>query len=178
MSRKGLALLSGFAGVVIGALGFGLLVRRRNPLEAQHPANGSGRRRTIEIHKTMNVAAPLERVFKVWTYYENFPRLISNIREVKSLGNGRSHWVLAGSTSTPMEWDAAITRLIPNKELAWKSVPGSVIENTGVVRFRSNADGSTRIDLRISYSWERPNRGHRAKEDPGSSMVGKTRQGR
>jgi uncharacterized membrane protein len=51
------------------------------------------------------------------------------------------------------EWDALITRLIPNQVLAWKSVEGSTVENAGIIHFEPFHGGrSTRLDIRMSYN--------------------------
>ncbi len=68
------------------------------------------------------------------------------------MGDGRSHWVIAGPAGVPVEWDAVITRLIPNKVLAWKTIPGSVVEHAGILHFEPTPDGGTRVHIRLSYN--------------------------
>ena len=59
---------------------------------------------------------------------------------------------LAGaSVSMPIEWNAVITEQVPGEILAWRSRPGSMLENAGTVRFRPEGSG-TRVDLRLCYS--------------------------
>ena len=57
-----------------------------------------------------------------------------------------------GPAGVPVEWDAVITKQVPEQVLAWKSVPGSAIAQAGIIRFDSNTDGSTRVDIRFSYN--------------------------
>ena len=109
------------------------------------------RRRTVDIQKTLFIAAPPDRVYDFWTDYENFPLFMSNVREVRDLGGGRSHWVVRGPGGLPIEWDAVLTEQVPGEILAWRSRPGSMLENAGAVRFRREGDG-TRVDLRLCYS--------------------------
>ncbi len=75
-----------------------------------------------------------------------------NVREVRDLGDGRSHWIVTGPAGTEVEWDATITRLESNKVLAWKTVPGSIVEHAGIIHFQPNPDGSTRVHIRLSYN--------------------------
>jgi uncharacterized membrane protein len=42
--------------------------------------------RAVTIHKIINVAAPVEEVFAFWSDYQNFPRFMSNVRDVKITG--------------------------------------------------------------------------------------------
>ena len=36
--------------------------------------------------------------------------------------------------------------------IAWKSVEGASVENAGIVRFDPNEDGSTRVEVKLSYN--------------------------
>lgn len=104
-----------------------------------------GDRRAVDIVKTLNIAAPVEEVFRFWTKFENFPRFMTNVREVRDSGNGMSHWVVAGPAGIPVEWDAETTKLIPNEVLAWKSVKGSVIANAGIIQFQPSSAGADSV---------------------------------
>jgi uncharacterized membrane protein len=105
----------------------------------------------VDIQKTFFVDAPVEQVYDFWTDYENFPRFMSNVREVQDLGGGRSHWVVSGPGGVPIEWDSVLTEEIPGETIAWRSRPGSMLENAGAVRFSPQGEG-TRVDLRLCYN--------------------------
>jgi uncharacterized membrane protein len=113
---------------------------------------GAGGPRLIEFDKTIHIHAPVEEVFRFWTNYQNFPRFMTHLKEVRDLGNGRSHWVAEGPGGVSVSWDAEITAYVPNKLLAWRSVPGSRVETEGVVRLDENPDGSTRVTIRLFYN--------------------------
>jgi uncharacterized membrane protein len=133
-------------------MGLGLLTRSVTNTEIKRLVGAGGGRRTVEIQKNINVAAPLEQVYRFWTNYMNFPRFITNVREVRETGDGRSHWTVDGPAGVPVEWDAVITRRVPNEVLAWKSVEGATFENAGFVRFEPNADGTTHVDVKLTYN--------------------------
>jgi uncharacterized membrane protein len=134
------------------ALGIGLVARGITNLEVKRLIGAGAGRRAIEIAKTINVAAPVERVFDFWKDFENFPHVMSNVREVKDHGNGLSHWVVVGPLGMTVEWDAVITKQVPNELLAWKSVKGASVESAGLVRFEQNQDGTTTVQIRLSYN--------------------------
>jgi len=136
----------------LGTIGIGLLARGITNTEMKRLIGVGGGRRAVEIQKDINIAAPVEEVYQFWTNYENFPRFMSNVREVRDAGNGQSHWVVAGPAGVPVEWDAVITERVPNRLLAWKTVEGSAVEHAGIIRFDPNADGSTRVDVKMSYN--------------------------
>ena len=142
-------LRGGRVGRLMRAAGIGLIARglqRMGP-----PVPRGDRRRTIDIQKTLYVAAPLDRVFAFWSDYGNLPVILSNLREVRDLGAGRSRWVVAGPGNISVSWDAMLTAREAPRLLAWRSEPGAILENAGVVRFSSEGDG-TRIDFRFCYS--------------------------
>ncbi len=105
----------------------------------------------VKFDKTIHIDAPVEEVFAYWAKFENFPKFMTHLKEVRDLGNGRSHWVAAGPAGISIPWDAEITEQRTNELLAWRSVPGSLVRTAGIVRFDKEADGSTRISLRMSY---------------------------
>ena len=139
-------------GVAAGTLGFGLMMRGVTNLEATRMLGFGGGRRAIDIHKTINIDAPIERVFEFWKNPNNFPSFMTNVREVRNLGQGHSQWTVAGPAGLSVKWNAVVTEYIPNKVIAWKSEPGSAIANAGLVRFESNNGSGTRVTIRMSYN--------------------------
>jgi uncharacterized membrane protein len=107
--------------------------------------------RVIEIDKAVHIHAPVEEVFEFWSNYRIFPRFMAHLKDVRDSGDGKSHWVAEGPAGIPVSWDAEVTKYIPNKLLAWRSLPGSVIQTEGVVRFDKDENGGTRIGIRMFY---------------------------
>jgi uncharacterized membrane protein len=139
-------------GGAIGLAGVTLLTRAITNIELKRLLGVGAGRRAIDIQKTLNLNAPVERVFQLWANYQNFPHFMSNVRDVKDLGDGRSHWVVAGPAGTTVEWDAVITSYTPNEILAWRTEPKSVVQHAGLIRFLSNPDGSTTVHIRVTYN--------------------------
>jgi uncharacterized membrane protein len=77
---------------------------------------------------------------------------MSNVLEVTNIDDKISHWKVAGPGNIPIEWDAEITKVVPDKMIAWKSVKGSSFAHAGYVLFEPNDDGSTEITVRLSYN--------------------------
>jgi uncharacterized membrane protein len=144
-SRKGVA------GSVLGAIGLGLLARAVTNLPAGRLVGVGGDYAGIDLQKTIVVAVPLDRVWDLWSHFENFPRFMAHVREVQKIDDVRSRWVAAGPAGVPVEWEAVVTEWVPNQQIAWKSVEGSVLDMVGSVRFQP-VDNGTRIDIRLSYT--------------------------
>jgi uncharacterized membrane protein len=138
-------------GAAIAAGGGALAVRGLTNLETTRLMGIRAGRRAVNLEKTINIAAPLERVYSLWTNCENFPFFMSRVLEVRDLGNGRSHWVVRGPGKTTVEWNAVITENVPNRVIAWESEPGALVAHTGTVHFEANGN-ATRIQIRFSYN--------------------------
>jgi uncharacterized membrane protein len=136
-------------GAAVGLTGLALLSRSVTNTGLRALVTGE---RGIDVQKAIRINAPIDDVFAFFTSYENFPRFMSHVREVRDTGNNGSHWVVDGPAGVPVEWDAVVTDLRPNEILAWTSVPGSVVESSGVIRFAQNADGTTLVDVKMTYA--------------------------
>lgn len=60
---------------------------------------------------------------------------MTHLESVRVTGEGRSHWIAKAPAGTTVEWDAQITDDQPNQLIAWRSVEGADVENSGSVRF-------------------------------------------
>ena len=58
---------------------------------------------------------------------------------------------MAGPGGIPVEWEAVITKLEPDRLIAFESVPGSMVEQHGTVRFQPDGEGKTVVDVKLSY---------------------------
>ena len=142
----------GAIGAALTVSGAGLLVRgitNRNIAQLAGMPDGSWE---IDLRRSLNLAVPVDKAFEFWANYQNFPRFMSHIKEVRDLGQGRSHWVAEGPAGMAIEWNAEMTAVEPNSLIAWQSIPVSMIENAGTVQFTPNPDGSTRLDIHLCYN--------------------------
>ncbi|MBB3055759.1 SRPBCC family protein [Mucilaginibacter gotjawali] len=106
----------------------------------------------INIRYSFTVTKPRSAVYSFWRKLDNLPLFMSHLESVDVLDNERSHWVLklpAGVAN--VSWDAQIVMDVPGEFIGWSSLPGSIIDNAGKVRFRDTPDGGTLIDLLITY---------------------------
>lgn len=152
MAIYGLKRGDGF-GSALAMLGGGtVLIAATNKPASEITGVGSGRR-AVDVQKTINLNTPLDEVFRFWSDYRNFPNFMTNVRDVRATSvDGRSHWVVSGPVGTSIEYDAVITEFRPNDVIAWKTVEGAPVEHSGTVRFDRNADGTTRVQVHMSYS--------------------------
>jgi uncharacterized membrane protein len=104
---------------------------------------------TIERH--IDVDVPVRAAYNQWTQFEEFPRFMEGVLEVRQLDDRRLHWRarIGGQEKT---WDAEITEQVPDDRIAWRARSGAA--NAGVVTFHRLGDSRTRIMLQLDYEPE------------------------
>ena len=100
------------------------------------------------IEKSIDVDCPLHTVYNQWTQFEEFPRFMAGVKQVKQLDDTHVHWH-AEIWGKDEEWDAEITEQEPDQRISWKSVSGAY--NAGTVRFEPIGPDRTRVRLVMAY---------------------------
>ena len=140
-------------GALLAAAGVGLLARAATNVEIRRLTGIGGTRRAVDVQKTMTIDAPVEQVFAFWSAYENLPRFMSRVLDVRATTSERqSHWTVTGPADVPVEFDAEISAFVPNEAFGWRTIEGSPVAHAGLVRFDPIGDGQTRVHIRMSYN--------------------------
>ena len=103
------------------------------------------------IEKSVEVACPVRTVYNQWTQFEEFPRFMDGVKEVRQIDDTHVHWH-AEIWGRDKEWDAEITEQEPDQRVSWKSVSGAA--NAGTVRFQPIDANRTRVRLTMGYEPE------------------------
>lgn len=140
--RSALGLLGGLAGAALVA---------RSSVNMPIDRLVGVRPPSMELQKCIDVAAPVEQVFETFSDLERLPELMTHVREVHVRGDGTSQWVVDGPAGRTISWEAVTTRLEPDRLIAWRTLPGSAVDHSGLLRFEPTEDG-TRIIVTMSYT--------------------------
>src|SRR5205085_5135591 len=108
-------------------------------------------RKGIKTSRTIVVNAPVDKVYKLFSNFENFPQWMNNVESVKYTGADRTHWVVKSNTGLKFEYDARIKTNVPNEVISWESVGGE-LPNAGAVRFHNNNNNSTRLEVTMEVN--------------------------
>jgi uncharacterized membrane protein len=108
--------------------------------------DGQGMRR---VEATIEVDQPVSAVYNQWTQFEEFPKFMAGVRNVRQIDDTHLHWQ-AEVFGKDEEWDAEITEQEPDKRISWKSISGP--SNAGTVRFEPIGENRTRVRLVMSYA--------------------------
>ena len=107
----------------------------------------------VRVRKSININAPVEEVYGLWSNFENFSRFMNNIEEIHDMGEGRSHWVVKGPAGSKVEFEAQMTQNVPNEVVAWETTPDSMVKHRGQVRFKENKQGQgTTVNVNMAYT--------------------------
>ncbi|HEX4947788.1 MAG TPA: SRPBCC family protein [Blastocatellia bacterium] len=134
----------------LGTIGFGLGLRSVTNLSWKNLLGIGHDCRAIEVQKTININAPVDRVYNFWYNYHDFPYAMANVRAVKTQTDGRSEWTVAGPLRIPVKWTAEVTEQVPNELIAWQTA-GSIIRNSGTIHFAPLAPDKTQVQIRMCY---------------------------
>jgi uncharacterized membrane protein len=133
----------------------GGLTRRRGRDERDSPVASVGREQGTKVEESITINRPVLEVYRFWRNFENLPRFMDHLEAVTVIDDTRSHWVAKGPAGSRVEWDAVIHHEFDDELIAWRSLPGSEINNAGSVHFTPTADG-TSTEVRVVLSYEPP----------------------
>lgn len=103
------------------------------------------------MRMTVVVERPVSEVFEFCRDFENFPEVINGFLQVTDHQDGRSRWKVQTPRGEIIEWDALVTKYVPNSVIAWESRPGSAISASGLMRFVPLSASDTRVDISLTY---------------------------
>jgi uncharacterized membrane protein len=112
--------------------------------------NDSGQ--VIRVRQSVTINRSTRELYDYWRDFENLPRIMRHLSEVRILDSRRSHWVVAGPLDTPLEWDAEITEETSGNWISWRSLPDSRIPNEGWVAFSPAPAGQgSEVHVHLAY---------------------------
>jgi uncharacterized membrane protein len=124
---------------------------------------------SMRVAQSIAINRPPEELYRFWRDFQNLPRFMKHLESVQvnkstagtTSGNVQgqttsgecSHWVVRGPAGTTVEWDAEIIEDHPNEWIAWRSLEGADVDNTGSVRFERAPGGrGTVVRVRMQYA--------------------------
>jgi uncharacterized membrane protein len=107
---------------------------------------------SLRVRKSVTINRPAEDLYRFWHDFQNLARFMKHVDSVQVTGDKRSHWVAKGPAGKRIEWDAETIEDRPNELIAWRSIEGSAVENSGSVRFEPATGGrGTVVRVELEY---------------------------
>jgi uncharacterized membrane protein len=126
-----------------------LIERKAGAAEAHRASDTSHARAVFTI-----LRSPQE-LYRFCRRVENLSGLLQGLVVVKETSNRISHWTLTLPDGDRVEWDAEITRDVPNEAIEWRTIHTVEFEHRGSVTF-TPAPGGKGTEMRVAMEHESP----------------------
>jgi uncharacterized membrane protein len=103
------------------------------------------------LEESIEVEAPVTATYNQWTQFEDFPRFMEGVESVTQLDDKRVHWV-AEVAGKRKEWDAEITRQVPDREIDWVGLGDP--DNRGRIVFEALDGDTSKVTMMLDYDPE------------------------
>lgn len=107
----------------------------------------------IKVEKTLTINKPAAELYRFWHDFENLPHFMKHLKSVKVHDDKRSHWITSGPLDGTVEWDADIVEDRENELIAWRSIEGADVDNSGSIHFQpAPHDRGTEVKVVTEYN--------------------------
>jgi uncharacterized membrane protein len=100
------------------------------------------------IEQGIEVNVPVRTAYNQWTQFEEFPRFMGGVEEVRQLDDTHLHWRVEHD-GHEAEFDAEITEQTPDERIAWTTTDGK--SHAGVVTFHKLSNDSCKVMVQIDW---------------------------
>ena len=126
--------------------------RSRPPVEPAQSVERKLNEKGIPVEQSVTIHRMADELYRFWRNFQNLPRFRVHLESVTE--DGRiSRWVARGPAGQSVTWDAEIVDDQPGRLIAWRSLPGSDVDNMGQVRFEPAPRGrGAVVRVHVQYS--------------------------
>jgi uncharacterized membrane protein len=103
------------------------------------------------VERSITVDVPVTTAYNQWTQFEEFPRFMSGVEEVRQQGDTRLFW-RANIGGKTVEWEAEIIEQKRDERIAWQSTTGA--HNAGIITFTPVGENRTEVTVNLEYEPE------------------------
>lgn len=106
----------------------------------------------VQVQRSIRVDAPPQKAYEFVRDLGNLPRFMQHVKNVSTMDDKRSHWVVKAPAGTEVEWDAEIINDLPGELIAWRSINNPNVDSAGSVHFeRAGRDNGTVVVVKMQY---------------------------
>lgn len=110
---------------------------------------------TLHLQTSITVNRPAGELYRFWRDFENLPQFMTHLESVRSTGSLRSHWTAIAPAGRTVRWDAEVIEDRTDELIAWRSLEGADVRNSGSVHF-SPAPGGRGTEVRVEIDYAMP----------------------
>ncbi|MGN6387298.1 MAG: SRPBCC family protein [Verrucomicrobiota bacterium] len=151
-SRKGR--VAAATAAVVGVTALDVVASQKFSRAQNMTRNGKLVTGSRKVEYSVLIGRSPEELYSFWRDFENLPKFMVHLESVTvSDDPRRSHWVAKAPAGKKVEWDAELVDDHKNELIAWRTAPGSEIEQSGRVRFlRAPGNRGTIVQVELRYN--------------------------
>ena len=149
--------VSGAIAAIAGVAALDVFCATRLGRSNGHDAGSAGTwmQRGVRVEEATTINRSIEEVYGFWRNFENFPRFMRHLESVEQLSGPISRWRAKGPAGMSVEWEAELLEEREHEWIAWRSLEGADVQNSGSVRFR-RAPGERGTEVRVQLQYSPP----------------------
>ncbi|MFI8454582.1 SRPBCC family protein [Kitasatospora sp. NPDC085464] len=101
------------------------------------------------VVESIDVEVPVRVVYDQWATFEDFPKFMEGVEEVRQLDDRHAHWRtrIAGLSR---EFETEVIERVPDGRVAWRTT-GESVKHTGTVDFEALGAARTRVTMTMDF---------------------------
>jgi len=103
------------------------------------------------VERGIEIDAPVESVFEMFSDFESFPRWMRRVREVRRTGKRTTRWRAGTALGIDVTWNAETTVYEPDHRIVWRSVDGDVKTDAEAI-FEETPRDTTLLRVVLGYA--------------------------
>ena len=97
------------------------------------------------VKEAVEVDVPVHTAYNQWTQFEEFPKFMEGVEEIRQLDDRHNHWITKIG-GVRREFDTEIVDQLADERITWRTTSGDTSQR-GMVRFERLDDTHTRVEL-------------------------------
>jgi uncharacterized membrane protein len=107
----------------------------------------------MHLQTSITVNRPVGELYRFWRDFENLPEFMTHLASVRSLSSRRSQWTATAPAGRTVDWEAEVIEDRTDELIAWRSLEGADVPNSGSVHFVPAPGGrGTEVRVEIDYA--------------------------
>jgi uncharacterized membrane protein len=99
----------------------------------------------------VTIAKPARQLYDFWRDFANLVNVMENVDAITVDSPERSTWSVKGPGERTISWESIITEDHPGQYIAWQSVEGSEVRNSGRIEFHDVPGRGSVVRAVIAY---------------------------
>jgi uncharacterized membrane protein len=105
----------------------------------------------VRVEGSITINRMAEELYAYWRDFSRAPSFMDRIISVRPLDERTSHWTAEGPRGRTWEWTSEVTEDLPGRRIAWRTLPGSDLPNSGSVEFTPGRLGETTVRHTLQF---------------------------